>query len=111
MWKVLVDKGYIYKGTYSGWYSVRDECFYNDSELVDGKAPTGAEVEAMVRETAEPHGLQYLPAYEFVLGNQTITIDQWVNSLDKHPNARSHRIIAEGLFAELRSSGLISGVQ
>lgn len=50
LWQILVDKGYIYKGTYSGWYSVRDECFYNDSELVDGKAPTGAEVEWVAKE-------------------------------------------------------------
>jgi Methionyl-tRNA synthetase len=45
-----VDKGCIYKGTYSGWYSIRDECFYNESELVDGKAPTGAEVEWVAKE-------------------------------------------------------------
>ncbi|KAL3781752.1 hypothetical protein HJC23_004851 [Cyclotella cryptica] len=44
LWKVLVDKGAIYLGSYEGWYSVRDECYYNESELVDGKAPTGAEV-------------------------------------------------------------------
>eukprot|EP00535_Pseudo-nitzschia_heimii_P005129 CAMPEP_0197174284 /NCGR_PEP_ID=MMETSP1423-20130617/871_1 /TAXON_ID=476441 /ORGANISM="Pseudo-nitzschia heimii, Strain UNC1101" /LENGTH=585 /DNA_ID=CAMNT_0042623195 /DNA_START=209 /DNA_END=1966 /DNA_ORIENTATION=+ len=50
LWKSLVEKGYIYKGTYSGWYSVRDECFYNDSELIDGKAPTGAEVEWVAKE-------------------------------------------------------------
>lgn len=50
LWKSLVEKGYIYKGTYSGWYSIRDECFYNDSELVDGKAPTGAEVEWVAKE-------------------------------------------------------------
>ncbi|CAJ1937762.1 unnamed protein product [Cylindrotheca closterium] len=50
LWKTLVDKGFIYKGTYSGWYSVRDECFYNESELVDGKAPTGAEVEWVAKE-------------------------------------------------------------
>mmetsp|Transcript_11044 Transcript_11044/g.32007 ORF Transcript_11044/g.32007 Transcript_11044/m.32007 type:complete len:586 (+) Transcript_11044:289-2046(+) len=50
LWTSLVDKGYIYKGTYSGWYSVRDECFYNESELVDGKAPTGAEVEWVAKE-------------------------------------------------------------
>jgi methionyl-tRNA synthetase len=46
----LEEKGFIYKGTYSGWYSVRDECFYNDSELLDGKAPTGAEVEWVAKE-------------------------------------------------------------
>lgn len=50
LWKVLTDKGYIYKGTYEGWYSIRDECFYVESELVDGKAPTGAEVEWVAKE-------------------------------------------------------------
>ena len=35
----------IYLGTYAGWYSVRDEAFYAESELVDGLAPTGAPVE------------------------------------------------------------------
>lgn len=50
MWNVLNEKGYIYKDNYEGWYSVRDECFYNESELVDGKAPTGAEVEWVAKE-------------------------------------------------------------
>ncbi|GGB38327.1 methionine--tRNA ligase [Tistrella bauzanensis] len=45
LWKTLVDKGEIYLGSYAGWYSVRDEAFYQESELVGGKAPTGAEVE------------------------------------------------------------------
>ena len=49
-WTTLVEKGYIYKGTYSGWYSVRDECFYNESELIDGIAPTGAQVEWVPKE-------------------------------------------------------------
>ena len=49
-WKQLVDKGAIYLGSYEGWYSVRDECYYNESELVDGKAPTGAEVEWVKKE-------------------------------------------------------------
>lgn len=44
LWKKLVEKGDIYKSTYAGWYSVRDEAFFQESELVDGKAPTGAEV-------------------------------------------------------------------
>ena len=50
MWNVLNEKGYIYKDNYEGWYSVRDECFYNESELIDGKAPTGAEVEWVAKE-------------------------------------------------------------
>lgn len=45
IWSKLIANGDIYLGSYSGWYSVRDEAFYAESELVDGKAPTGAPVE------------------------------------------------------------------
>ena len=45
LWRMLEEKGHIYLGAYEGWYSVRDEAYYTESELVDGKAPTGAEVE------------------------------------------------------------------
>lgn len=45
LWTTLEEKGEIYLDSYAGWYSVRDECFYTESELVDGKAPTGAPVE------------------------------------------------------------------
>lgn len=47
LWNILVENGDIYLGKYSGWYSVRDEAFYAESEIVDGKAPTGAPVEWM----------------------------------------------------------------
>lgn len=45
LWKKLEAAGDIYLGGYAGWYSVRDEAFYDESELVDGLAPTGAPVE------------------------------------------------------------------
>lgn len=45
LWQQLEDQGQIYLGHYAGWYAVRDEAFYAESELVDGKAPTGADVE------------------------------------------------------------------
>ena len=45
LWRQLVEAGEIYLGGYAGWYAVRDEAFYTESELVDGKAPTGAPVE------------------------------------------------------------------
>lgn len=44
-WQKLVDGGHIYLGKYAGWYAIRDESYYAESELVDGKAPTGAPVE------------------------------------------------------------------
>ena len=45
VWRRLVAHGHIYLDKYSGWYSVRDEAYFADSELVDGRAPTGAPVE------------------------------------------------------------------
>lgn len=39
------EHGDIYKGVYAGWYSPRDEAYYQEDELVDGAAPTGAPVE------------------------------------------------------------------
>jgi len=44
-WEILEQNGAIYKSTYEGWYALRDEAFYSEDELVDGKAPTGAEVQ------------------------------------------------------------------
>ncbi|MGC6536489.1 MAG: methionine--tRNA ligase [Candidatus Puniceispirillaceae bacterium] len=45
LWNILLEKGHIYLGKYAGWYSVRDEAYYTETEIVDGKAPTGAPVE------------------------------------------------------------------
>jgi len=44
-WEKLNDNGQIYLDKYSGWYSIRDEAFYNEDEIIDGLAPTGAPVE------------------------------------------------------------------
>ncbi len=45
LWLKMKKRGFIYKGGYAGWYAVRDEAFYAEAELVNGKAPTGADVE------------------------------------------------------------------
>ena len=50
LWTTLVNRGEIYLGSYSGWYSVRDEAFWGENELKEGPngnklAPTGAPVE------------------------------------------------------------------
>ena len=43
LWQEIEKRGFIYESTYSGWYSIRDEAYYTEAELVDGKAPTGAD--------------------------------------------------------------------
>lgn len=39
IFKELYDKGYIYKGEYSGKYCTPCEAFWTDTQLVDGKCP------------------------------------------------------------------------
>ena len=56
IWRRLAANGDIYLGTYEGWYSVRDEAFYTETELVEGPhgtrvAPTGTDVEWMKEES------------------------------------------------------------
>jgi methionyl-tRNA synthetase len=50
LWTELMERGEIYLGKYAGWYAVRDEAYYAESELKDGPngkkiAPSGAECE------------------------------------------------------------------
>jgi methionyl-tRNA synthetase len=50
LWQRVQAAGDIYLGAYEGWYAVRDEAFYDESELItlsDGNkvAPSGAPVE------------------------------------------------------------------
>jgi methionyl-tRNA synthetase len=50
LWQKLLAAGHIYLGGYEGWYAVRDEAFYDESELTTNAAgqkvaPSGAPVE------------------------------------------------------------------
>ena len=60
LWQTLIDNGDIYLGSYAGWYAVRDEAFYAESEIKDGKAPSGAPVEWV----EEPSYFFRLSAYQ-----------------------------------------------
>jgi len=60
LWHTLIENGDIYLGSYAGWYAVRDEAFYSESEITDGKAPSGAPVEWV----EEPSYFFRLSAYQ-----------------------------------------------
>jgi methionyl-tRNA synthetase len=56
IWQAMADKGDIYLGRYEGWYSVRDEAYYGEEELVvatsgEKLSPQGTEVEWTVEES------------------------------------------------------------
>ncbi len=65
IWQAMADKGDLYLGRYEGWYSVRDEAFYDDGELTEGEggeklSPQGTPVEW----TAEESWFFKLSAYQ-----------------------------------------------
>jgi methionyl-tRNA synthetase len=56
LWRRMREKGDIYLAKYAGWYSVRDEAYYDESELKDGAdgqklSPQGTPVEWVEEET------------------------------------------------------------
>lgn len=44
VFRILHERGHIYKGVYEGWYDLSTETFYKEQDLVDGKSPDGNEV-------------------------------------------------------------------
>ncbi|ANC88090.1 methionine--tRNA ligase [Sphingomonas sp. NIC1] len=56
IWQAMRDAGDLYLDRYEGWYSVRDEAFYDEKELVEGEggaklSPQGTPVEWTAEET------------------------------------------------------------
>jgi methionyl-tRNA synthetase len=56
LWRAMADRGDIYLGRYEGWYSVRDEAYYAEDELVvadsgEKLSPQGTEVQWTVEES------------------------------------------------------------
>ena len=85
IWQRLQERGHIRLGNYAGWYSVRDEAFFTETEVVDGKAPTGAPVE-WVEE----------PSYFF-------NLSEWQQPLLDHYEANPDFVGPESRFNEVKS--------
>ena len=56
IWKAMEANGDLYLDRYEGWYSIRDEAYYDESELTDGEggeklSPQGTPVEWTVEES------------------------------------------------------------
>ncbi|SVC72400.1 uncharacterized protein METZ01_LOCUS325254, partial [marine metagenome] len=89
LWNKLLDNNQIYLSNYEGWYSIRDEAFYSENELIkkDGKfiAPSGAEVEWIKEES-----------YFFKLS-------EWQDRLIDFYNNNPKSILPESRFNEVLS--------
>jgi methionyl-tRNA synthetase len=83
IWERMKDD--IYLGEYSGWYSVGDEAFFTEDELVNGKAPSGHDVSWVTEKS-----------YFFRLSNYT---DRLLAYFDANPDF----IKPENRFNEIKS--------
>jgi len=90
IWKMLKEKGDIYLGKYEGWYSVREEAYFVESELREGEngqkfTPLGTEVE-WVEE----------PSYFFKLSEYTDRlIEYYAANIDAvQPGGRLNEIVS-----------------
>jgi methionyl-tRNA synthetase len=77
LWAAMAANGDLYQDRYEGWYSVRDEAFYDEKELVDGVggvrlSPQGTPVEW----TREESWFFRLSAYQ----------DRLLDHYERHPD-------------------------
>ena len=88
IWSAMEANGDLYLGRYEGWYSVRDEAFYDESELVDGeggkRSPHGTPVEWTVEES----WFFKLSAYQQPLLDHYAAHPEYI-----HPDSRRNEVL------------------
>lgn len=82
-WNTLMEKGYIYKGSYKGWYSQSDEAFVRDSDVVDGTDQNGRPAK-VCKETSNVLEWWEEENYMFRLRDMQPRLHSW---LEEHPQA------------------------
>ncbi|KAA0709238.1 Methionine--tRNA ligase, mitochondrial [Triplophysa tibetana] len=75
-WTVLHSKGFIYKGTYEGWYSTPDESFLTPTQVTDSTDSTGSEIKIS---TESGHKVEWMKEenYMFRLSAFRSELLQW----------------------------------
>jgi methionyl-tRNA synthetase len=102
IWKAMEEHGDLYLGRYEGWYSVRDEAFYDESELAQGEggeklSPQGTPVEW----TAEESWFFKLSAYQQPLLDHYAAHPEFIQ-----PDSRRNEVLrfVEGGLSDLSIS-------
>ena len=89
IWRRMEVAGDLYRDRYEGWYSVRDEAYYDESELIEGEggtklSPQGTPVEWTVEES-----------WFFRLSKYQDRILEWLNTPGNvEPASRRNEMIA-----------------
>ncbi len=96
LWERLEAAGTIYKGSYEGWYSVSDETFLADSQVIRHNHPNGGVDVAVCGETGNPVVRMREENYMFRLSDFGAALTAW---LDTNPGA----IVPRAREGEVRS--------
>ncbi|KAK7470396.1 methionyl-tRNA synthetase [Stygiomarasmius scandens] len=76
IWRELDSQGLIYKGSYSGWYSVTDECFYTDAQVTHIPETPSSPARTIAKETSSPVEFSQETNYMFRLSSFRETLLQ-----------------------------------
>ncbi len=97
LWRAMVSRGDIYLDRYTGWYSVRDEAYYDESELIDATDAAGAAVRLSPQGTAVEWTVE--ESWFFRLSAYADRLLEWYDS-GPTPVAPSSRINEMRAFVE-----------
>jgi methionyl-tRNA synthetase len=78
---------FVYKGSYEGWYSVSDECFYSGDQVLDN-----ADGSKRSKESGSIVQWQSEPCYMFRLGHFKEDIAKWLQGDVIRPGSRRNEL-------------------
>lgn len=102
-WNLMVSKDMIYKGSHSGWYSISDETFYPDNQIMEVIDPKTKEKKMISKETKSEVVYQKEENYFFKLSQFQ---ENLISFLEENPNFIRPQIKYNELLTELRESQL-----
>ncbi|XP_042626351.1 methionine--tRNA ligase, mitochondrial [Cyprinus carpio] len=81
-WMVLQSKGFLYKGTYEGWYSTPDESFLTPAQVTDGTDSEGRRIKVS---SESGHKVEWMKEdnYMFRLSDFRTEVLRWLRSNPK----------------------------
>nr|DBA21719.1 TPA: hypothetical protein GDO54_018321 [Pyxicephalus adspersus] len=97
-WKTLVERGYIYKGTYQGWYCTSDEAFLSEEQTMESVDSNGNKIRVSVESGHQVHWMSE-ENYMFRLSSLRPKLLKWLETDPIYP-APFLRIVQKWLEEE-----------
>ncbi|KAG8447690.1 hypothetical protein GDO86_014988 [Hymenochirus boettgeri] len=98
-WMILEERGYIYKGTYEGWYCTSDEAFLSEGQTAERCNSEGKKIRVSLESGHQVHWVSE-ENYMFRLSSLRPDLLQWLQTDPIHPSV-FHRVVSHWLEEEL----------